>query len=88
MFDVKTVFITKPLLPIAPEAPPKSYKKKFITCSGCRSNCLQRDIKFIIAVFFEPTLSTFGGLSIILVFSAKSGLFLVRVSVILANKFL
>lgn len=79
-------FITKPLLPIAPEMPPRSSKKKFITCYGCLSSCLHRDTKLIIAVFFVPIFYTLGGFSKILVFYAKSGLFFVNVSVILVNK--
>lgn len=38
------------------------------------------------AVFLPPIFYTLGGLSMILVFSAKSGLFLVRVSVMRVNK--
>lgn len=85
---VNTVFIIKPLWPIDPELPPKSYKKKFITCSGCLSSCLQRNTKLVMAVFFDPNFSTFGGLSIIFVFSARSGLFLVSVLVILSSNIL
>lgn len=85
LFEFNSVLITKPLLPMAPDVPPRSSRKKFITCSGCRSSCLHREIKLIIAVFLDPILSTFGGFSIILVFSARSGLFLVSVSIILFN---
>jgi hypothetical protein len=86
LFVERIVFITKPLLPIEPEMFPRSERKKFITCSGCRSSCLHRDMKLIMAVFLVPIFYTLGGLSIIFVFSAKSGLFLVRVYVILFSK--
>jgi hypothetical protein len=61
--------MVKPALPNEPSAP-KSPKKKFITCSGCLSNCLHNEVKLAIAVFFLPILSTCGGFKIILVFSA------------------
>ena len=86
LFKLRTVLITKPLLPMAPETFPKSSRKKFMICSGCLSSCLHREMKLIIAVFLEPNLSTFGGFNNILVFSAKSGLFFVNVSSILFSK--
>lgn len=88
LIPVRIVLITRPLLPIEPEIPPRSSKKKFITCSGCRSSCLHKDIKFMIAVFLVPIFSTFGGLSMILVFYARSGLFFSSVTIILCSNFL
>ena len=86
LLEVKIVFIIRPLLLIDPDVPPRSSRKKFITCSGCLSSCLQSEIKFKMTVFFEPIFSTLGGLSMIFVFYAKSGLFFVRVSIMRANK--
>ena len=63
--------LPSPLLPMAPVLPPNSFKKKFITCSGCRSSCLQRSLKFLIAVLLLPSLATSGGFSIILVASTE-----------------
>lgn len=76
----------RPLLLIDPDVPPRSSRKKFITCSGCLSSCLHREIKFKMTVFFEPIFSTFGGFNMILVFYAKSGLFFVSVSMIRVSR--
>ena len=80
-FCVRTFLMIKPWLPRDPELPPKSSKKKFMTCSGFLSSCLQMASKFVMAVFLVPCFETLGGMMVILVLSdAKSGLFLFRVS--------
>ena len=90
---VKMFFITKfhdllprPWLPIEPELPPRSYKMKFITWSGCRLRVWQMFWKLVIAVFFAPCLITWGGWMAIFVFSPRSGLYFVNVSTTLFSK--
>lgn len=78
-FGWRMFLMVNPKLPSEPSAP-KSPKKKFMTCSGWRSNCLHKDVKLVMAVFFLPIRFTSGGLRTIFVFYARSGLFLLSVS--------
>ena len=66
------ILTTSPFLPIHPYLP-SSIRKKFMTCSGCLSNCLQMSMKLTMVVWAYLFLTHWGGLSTIFDLLLSSG---------------